>query len=91
VHPAFGEARVLELNTQCRPTLPDHRPAIRWDGAGTLSVNGLYRHGYMIAPAVTQAAVAAAHALLDGRALDAQSSEWPALFSAAASPEPVLS
>jgi len=91
VHPAFGEARVLELNTQCRPTLPDHRPALRWDGAGTLSVNGLYRHGYMIAPAVTQAAVAVARDLLDGRAIDANDSEWPELFAPAASPEPVLS
>ncbi|MHA6863661.1 FAD-dependent oxidoreductase [Ralstonia pseudosolanacearum] len=90
VHPAFGEARVLELCTQCRPTLPDHRPAIRWDGAGTLSVNGLYRHGYMIAPAVAQAAVAAAHALLDGRAIDAPASAWPGLFAAPASPKPVL-
>ncbi|MGH2149934.1 hypothetical protein ACQ10G_16235, partial [Enterococcus faecalis] len=76
---------------QCRPTLPDHRPALRWDGAGTLSVNGLYRHGYMIAPAVTQAAVAVARDLLDGRAIDANDSEWPELFAPAASPEPVLS
>jgi glycine oxidase len=41
VHPGFGEARILELNSQCRPTLPDHRPAIVWDGARTLRVNGL--------------------------------------------------
>jgi glycine oxidase len=52
VHPAFGEARILELNSQVRPTLPDHRPALIWDGAATLRVNGLYRHGFMIAPAV---------------------------------------
>ncbi|MBN3729082.1 FAD-dependent oxidoreductase, partial [Burkholderia sp. Ac-20379] len=57
VHPAFGEARILELGTQCRPTLPDHRPAIVRRGAATLSVNGLYRHGFMIAPEVAQAAV----------------------------------
>jgi hypothetical protein len=50
VHPGFGEARILELNSQCRPTLPDHRPALVWDGAQTLRVNGLYRHGYMIVP-----------------------------------------
>ncbi len=55
VHPGFGEARILELNSQCRPTLPDHRPVLLWDGASTLRVNGLYRHGYMInrEPAVT--------------------------------------
>ena len=35
IHPGFGEARILELNSQCRPTLPDHRPALVWDGAHT--------------------------------------------------------
>ncbi|WP_116138070.1 FAD-dependent oxidoreductase [Trinickia diaoshuihuensis] len=67
VHPGFGEARILELNTQCRPTLPDHRPAISWDGGRTLTVNGLYRHGYMIAPEVSRAAADLAGALLAGR------------------------
>jgi glycine oxidase len=66
VHPGFGEARILELNSQCRPTLPDHRPAIVWDGARTLRVNGLYRHGYMIAPEVADTARALAEALIGG-------------------------
>ncbi len=66
VHPGFGEARILELNSQCRPTLPDHRPAVVWDGARTLRVNGLYRHGYMIAPEVADTARALAEALLGG-------------------------
>jgi glycine oxidase len=64
VHPGFGEARILELNAHCRPTLPDHRPAIVWDGARTLRVNGLYRHGFMIAPEVADAAAQLARALL---------------------------
>jgi glycine oxidase len=67
VHSGFGEARILELNAQCRPALPDHRPAIVWDGASRLSVNGLYRHGYMIAPEVSACAARLAAALLDGR------------------------
>ncbi|MGN6665991.1 MAG: FAD-dependent oxidoreductase [Trinickia sp.] len=71
VHPGFGEARILELNTQCRPTLPDHLPAITWDGAQTLIVNGLYRHGYMIAPEVSKAAADLASALLAGQLKDA--------------------
>ncbi|WP_153074456.1 FAD-dependent oxidoreductase [Paraburkholderia bonniea] len=71
VHPGFGEARILELNAQCRPTLPDHRPALVWDGAATLRVNGLYRHGYMIVPEVSEAAVRLACALLDGQIRDA--------------------
>ncbi|MBN3814363.1 FAD-dependent oxidoreductase, partial [Paraburkholderia sp. Ac-20347] len=75
VHPAFGEARILELNSQCRPTLPDHRPALFWDGDNTLRVNGLYRHGFMIAPAVADEAVRVAEALLAGRMQDADGFE----------------
>ncbi|CAG4918507.1 FAD-dependent oxidoreductase [Paraburkholderia saeva] len=87
VHPAFGEARILELNSQCRPTLPDHRPALLWDGASMLRVNGLYRHGYMIAPEVADEAVRFAGALLDGRIADTDAFEdwrrdarWTELF-----------
>ncbi|CAH2791526.1 MAG: Glycine oxidase ThiO (EC [uncultured Caballeronia sp.] len=77
VHPGFGEARILELNSQCRPTLPDHRPAIVWDGARTLRVNGLYRHGYMIAPEVADSARALAEALLGGVISDPDSfDDW---------------
>ncbi|WP_373379077.1 FAD-dependent oxidoreductase [Cupriavidus nantongensis] len=67
LHPAFGEARVLELNVQRRPTRPDHLPAIRVDQrARVVRVNGLYRHGFLIAPAVTEAACAVVGALLNG-------------------------
>jgi glycine oxidase len=77
VHPGFGEARILELNSQCRPTLPDHRPALVWDGAATLRVNGLYRHGYMIAPEVADEAVRFALALADGKVADADAfADW---------------
>jgi glycine oxidase len=57
VHPGFGEARILELNTQCRPTLGNNLPAIRQEGPQLLRINGLYRHGFMIAPAVADAAM----------------------------------
>jgi glycine oxidase len=77
VHPGFGEARILELNTQCRPTLPDHRPAIVWDGGRTVRVNGLYRHGFMIAPEVADTARALAEALLSGKIANSDSfDEW---------------
>jgi glycine oxidase len=58
VHPAFGEARILEMGSQCRPALPDNRPRIAWDGNRVISINGLYRHGFMIAPAVVEQALA---------------------------------
>ena len=52
VHSGFAEARILEIATQCRPTLPDNLPAVRWLDERILQVNGLYRHGYMISPAM---------------------------------------
>ena len=52
VHPGFAEARILEVAAQCRPTLPDNLPAVRLRAPRVLEVNGLYRHGFMIAPAM---------------------------------------
>lgn len=52
VHSGFAEARLLEISTQLRPTLPDNLPAVRWLGGRSLQVNGLYRHGFLIAPAM---------------------------------------
>ena len=51
LHPAFGEARVLRLSAALRPALDDHRPAVALRG-GVWHINGLYRHGYLCAPAV---------------------------------------
>lgn len=52
VDSGFAEARILDLVTQCRPALPDNLPAIRRLGKRALQINGLYRHGFMIAPAL---------------------------------------
>lgn len=52
IHPGFAEARILELRTNCRPTLPDHRPAITIPEQGLIRANGLYRHGILLAPEV---------------------------------------
>ncbi len=57
VHPGFGEARIVELGVQLRPTLPDNLPALRLTAPRRMSINGLYRHGFMIAPAVLDAAL----------------------------------
>lgn len=58
VHPAFGEAHVVELGTQVRPAFGDNLPKLRWHGS-TLYVNGLYRHGFLVAPALAQMAAEA--------------------------------
>ncbi len=55
VHPAFGEARILEFGSGLRPAYPDNLPRITIKGEHEISVNGLYRHGFLIAPALAQA------------------------------------
>ncbi len=51
LHPAFGEARVMRMSAALRPALDDHRPAISLRD-GVWHINGLYRHGYLCAPAL---------------------------------------
>lgn len=63
LHPAFGEAEILETGVGVRPAFPDNLPRIRRAG-GALYVNGLYRHGFLLAPALARRA---AQALLEGR------------------------
>jgi glycine oxidase len=61
VHSGFAEARILEMATQCRPTLKDNLPEISVDRkpnqAGLMMINGLYRHGFMISPAILDCAL----------------------------------
>lgn len=67
VHPAFGEAQMQECQSGLRPTLEHHNPEIRFDTEKRLiEINGLFRHGFMIAPAVTDAACRLLNALLSG-------------------------
>jgi len=51
LQPAFGEARVLHAAAALRPALDDHRPALRRHGR-LWQLNGLYRHGFLCAPAL---------------------------------------
>lgn len=53
LHPAFGEAEIVEIGTGVRPAFPDNLPRIRC-GGGTLHVNGLFRHGFLLAPALAR-------------------------------------
>ncbi|MBG6077583.1 glycine oxidase ThiO [Polaromonas sp. CG_9.11] len=66
LHPAFGEARVLRLSAALRPALDDHRPAVVLRG-GVWHINGLYRHGYLCAPAVVDEL---AHKLLGTQSME---------------------
>ncbi len=62
LHPAFGEAEILEIGVDARPAFPDNVPRIRCNG-NKIYANGLFRHGFLLAPALAQ--MVAAH-VLDG-------------------------
>ncbi len=51
LHSSFGEARVIKCDTNLRPALSDNLPKITKED-NCITINGLYRHGYLIAPAI---------------------------------------
>ncbi len=57
VLPALAEARILRLDRHLRPALPDHLPRIA-QADGLLRINGLFRHGWLMAPALVEDALA---------------------------------
>ena len=50
LHPALAEAEILETGAGLRPSYPDNMPRVQVLDARTLSVNGMHRHGYLLAP-----------------------------------------
>ncbi|MDY6945074.1 MAG: FAD-dependent oxidoreductase [Pseudomonadota bacterium] len=62
LHPAFSEAEVLETGSQVRPAFPDNMPRILWR-PDRIYINGFYRHGFLLAPALARMA---ADAVLKG-------------------------
>jgi len=63
LHPAFGEAEIVEIGSGVRAAFPDNLPRLRRRGTA-LYVNGLYRHGFLLAPALARRA---ADVVLEGR------------------------
>lgn len=53
IHPALAEARVLECGTGLRPAYHNNLPAIRCQN-GIWSLNGMYRHGFLLAPVMAE-------------------------------------
>jgi glycine oxidase len=51
VHPGFAEANIRQHLSQLRPAFSDNQAKIISDNA-LIQVNGLYRHGFLIAPVV---------------------------------------
>ncbi|WP_430513797.1 glycine oxidase ThiO [Pannonibacter phragmitetus] len=73
LHPAFGEARIVELGAGVRPAFDDNMPRVvtepeRLPQGADLAVAGMYRHGFLLAPALArQAADMAARQLMETR------------------------
>lgn len=75
--PAFAEAEVREIGADARPAFPDNLPRIRRQG-DRIFVNGLYRHGFLLAPALARMV---AELVLDGikpEVMDEDHGEWRA-------------
>ena len=54
-HGKFGEAKILNMESGLRPTLPDGNPKIFYNSQKKfLQINGLYRHGFLISPKISQ-------------------------------------
>ena len=53
LHPAFGEARIVELAAGVRPAFPDNLPRVDVRDR-QIFVNGLYRHGFLLAPVLAE-------------------------------------
>jgi glycine oxidase len=51
--PAFAEAEIVRQGAGARPAFPDNRPRIIV-AKGYIYVNGLYRHGFLLAPVLAE-------------------------------------
>jgi glycine oxidase len=59
LHPAFAEAEILEMGADARPAFPDNLPRIRAQTGPRgriVAVNGLFRHGFLLSPALARRA-----------------------------------
>jgi glycine oxidase len=55
LHPAFADATVVETGAGVRPAFPDNFPRVE-RREKLISLNGLYRHGFLLAPAMAEKA-----------------------------------
>ncbi len=51
LHPALAEARIVETGTGVRPAFPDNVPRLVETAEG-FALAGMYRHGFLLAPAL---------------------------------------
>ncbi len=58
VMPELAEARIVHMESNLRPATPDNNPVVR-HLPGLLQINGLFRHGWLLAPALVAEALSA--------------------------------
>lgn len=51
--PSFADAQIIEIKAGIRPSYPDNLPRITVKN-NTISCNGLFRHGFLLAPVMAQ-------------------------------------
>jgi glycine oxidase len=56
VLPELAEARIVHMEANLRPALPDNEPRTHAE-PGLLRINGLFRHGWLLAPALMEDAL----------------------------------
>ena len=72
VHKGFSEAEILTQYARCRPAFSDNMPRIEKQNK-LIRINGLYRHGYLLAPVVVNETLAL---------FNLAPSTWPEIVSA---------
>lgn len=51
VHPGFHDAHIIDMKVACRPASVSSLPVLM-QKEGVLYINGMFRHGYLLAPAI---------------------------------------
>jgi glycine oxidase len=64
--PQLAEARIVRLDTHLRPATPDQRPHLHCE-PGLIRINGLFRHGFLLAPALIEEALERTGLMLGAR------------------------
>ena len=64
--PQLAEARIVRLDTHLRPATPDQRPHLHCE-PGLIRINGLFRHGFLLAPALVEEALERTGLMLGAR------------------------
>jgi glycine oxidase len=64
--PQLAEARIVRLDTHLRPATLDQRPHLHCE-PGLIRLNGLFRHGFLLAPALVEEALERTGLMLGAR------------------------